>query len=231
VLCHPDDELAIAVTIRRLVQTGGSVHLAWTHRTDVREGEARNAARLIGVNEAHLTFFEGRDGDLVDDIPALRPRMDDLMRDLTPDQVVTVAFEQGHIDHDATNLLVNLSFQGPVFEYPMYHTYLTRMPVLNRFADPAAQQVTELTPEEMRFKVQLARTYPSQTIWRNVVWYERASLLKGRRIRLAATERLRRQTHRDFLTPNLPDRLRDRVTLSPHWQRWIAAMRRMGIGA
>ena len=46
---HPDDELGIAVWVRRLTAAGAGVHLSWTHRTDAREREAREAAKVLGV--------------------------------------------------------------------------------------------------------------------------------------------------------------------------------------
>ncbi len=229
VMCHPDDEIAIAVTIHRLVQAGAEVHLAWTHSTKTRADESRAVAQFLGIPESHLTFLNGRDGDMVDDIEVLRPQLQEVIDRIHPDRIITVAFEQGHIDHDATNLLVNLCFAGPVYEFPMYTTYLTRMPVLNRFADPTGEEVTQLTPEESALKKKVAQSYPSQTIWRNVVWYERANRWKGRPVSLAATERLRLQTHRDFLTPNLPSPLRERVIQTPTWKRWEAAMRDLKI--
>jgi len=230
VFCHPDDEVAIAATARRFVRRGVDVHFVWAHRTDVREAEGRAAAAAIGVPEANLTFLSGQDGQIVNQIEELRPAMAAALA-TDSECVVTVAFEQGHLDHDATNFLVHQTFDRPIFEYPMYTTYLTRTPVLNRFADPAGEEVIDLEPAERAFKIQLARSYPSQTFWRNVVWYERWTRLRLRPVSLAATERLRRQIHTNFRQPNLPAPLRSRVEASPQWNLWLAAMDRIGYRA
>ena len=157
-------------------------------------------------------------------MPALLPRYAAWMAEVAPTRVVCGAFEQGHMDHDATHLLVRKSFAGAVLEAPFYHTYLTRLPVVNRFADPSGEEVLDLTPDERAFKRRLARCYPSQRIAWNLFWANLDSCRRGCG-RLDATERLRLATHTDFLSPNLPQPLADRVRSSPLWVRWEQAAR------
>ena len=49
-------------------------------------------------------------------MPGLLSSFRAMMARVKPDRVVCGAFEQGHLDHDATHWLVTHSFDGPVFE-------------------------------------------------------------------------------------------------------------------
>src|SRR5262249_43929044 len=133
-----------------------------------------------------------------------------------------------HIDHDATNLIVNRSFNGPIFEIPFYHSYLVRLQRINRFADPRGEEVRTLDRDEQRFKKTVARQYPSTNVWSVLLWYEVLQGSKLKRVELARTERMRLQTHRDFATPNLPPRLASRVRRCEKWRRWEGAVRALG---
>lgn len=224
VMCHPDDEIFIGATIQKFVREGAEVSLAWTHELPVRRAEAITAAKLFPVPEDRLHFFGGRDGAIIDDYETVFPQLKATIDEIAPDRVLTVAFEQGHIDHDATNLFVNLAFQGPVYEWPMYFTYLTRTPLMNRFADPVGEELRRLNSEERELKKRLAQAFPSQTIWRNIVWYQRWRRLVFDRADLLGEERLRLQTHRNWTEPNLPEPLKQRVQQSPTWARWTSSV-------
>lgn len=223
-LTHPDDEVAISAWIRRLVQSGAPVWLSWTHYNEVREREARAGAEWIGVPQDRLLFHSGADGRICEQMGDLLGGFREMFERVRPDRVVCCAFEQGHLDHDATNRIVNEAWAGPVLEFPMYHTYLIAMQVIGRFADPAGEETLTLTAEERRWKVALLDRYPSQTIKRNAVWYQRLAWLVGRQSDLLSQERMRQQTHRVFETPNLPEPLRSRVERSDPWQRWLTAL-------
>jgi LmbE family N-acetylglucosaminyl deacetylase len=217
---HPDDELAVAVFMRRLAQQGTEVRALWTHSTPVREAESRAAMREVGFAQETLTFFDAPDGNVIGSVRKLRDGVCRIVTDFKPTRVVTHAFEQGHIDHDATNLTVNLCYDGPVFEAPYYHTYLTRFPVLYKFSNPQGEEMTDLTEDERRLKKRMTRMYPSQTLRRNVIVYDLLHALTFRRPPLFVSERMRLQTHTDFLCPNHPEPLASRVRASETWQRW-----------
>lgn len=221
---HPDDELAICCWIRRLTQQGNEVYISWTHTSEERTEEARNAARQLGVPQENLYFHPGRDGQVCEQLTELLPSFRSMMDRVKPDHVACGAFEQGHLDHDATNWLVNLAFGGPILEFPLYHTYLTKLQVLNRFADPTAQEILNLDPAEQRFKVDLAKQYPSQNIWSVLLAYECWQAIRLRAVELRKTERLRVQTHKDWERPNLPDGLAAKVQASDNWKRWLEAL-------
>ncbi len=224
-MTHPDDEISICAFIRRLVLNGNTVFISWTHSKQVREEEGRAVADLLGVPQTNLRFFNATDGSVCDEITALLPLFKGWMDEAKPDRVCCGAFEQGHIDHDSTNYLVTHSFQGPVFEIPFYHTYLTRLQTLNRFSDPTGQEILELSEEEQDFKRLVAKSYPSQNIWSVLLWYEISQKVRGRKMMLAKTERMRLQTHFNYRRPNHPPKLARQVKRCATWKRWKSALR------
>lgn len=227
-MTHPDDEISICAWIRRLVRNGNPVFMSWTHSNPVRESEARAVAHLIGVPQDNLYFFEATDGSACREIPLLLPRFRAMVDEVGPDRIACGAFEQGHIDHDTTNFLVNHCFDGPVFEIPFYHTYLTRFQTLNRFSDPRGQEILSLEIDEQKLKTTIARQFPSQNIWSVLLWYEVWQKARFRPIELTQSERMRIQTHTDFLTPNHPPRLASKVAQSMTWRRWQEAIQALG---
>jgi LmbE family N-acetylglucosaminyl deacetylase len=226
---HPDDELAFAAWARHLVRNGNEVWLSWTHHTPVRRAEALRAAAALGVPEARAFFHGGTDGSVCDEIPTLLPSFRAMMERVRPDRVVCGAFEQGHLDHDATHRLVTLAYDGVVLEAPFYHTYVRpRLQTMNRFSDPRGQEIRELDAEERAWKKGLARNYPSQTIWRILFWHEATRWIVGRRPELLRDERLRVVRRPvDYLRPAHPSALAARVEASPRWRRWREAMARL----
>ena len=222
-MTHPDDEISICVWIHRLTQSGAEVWMSWTHDTSVREAEARAVAGQLGVPDDHLYFHGAPDGAVCDHMQELLPRFELMMEQVQPERVVCGAFEQGHIDHDATNWLVNHAFDGMILEVPFYHTYLTRFPKINRFADPTGSEAIDLDAEEQDLKKRIAKSYPSQRIWLNMMAADLRSRLTGDGS-LLASEHMRLQTHKDFRTPNLPAELAARVENSTRWKRWLSAL-------
>lgn len=225
-MTHPDDEISIGAWIRRLTRAGAEVHMSWTHDTPEREYEARRAARILGVPPENLYFHHGPDRVLCDHMIDVLPDFRKMMIQVQPDRVVAGAFEQGHLDHDATNMLVHRAFEGPILETPFYHAYCNPIPVMNRFAQPEGQERLRLADEETAFKIDLAKFYPSQAIFGNLVWYRLWERLIGAKERMGEFESLRRQTHRNFRTPNLPEPLGQKVMRTGRWKRWIAAVDR-----
>jgi LmbE family N-acetylglucosaminyl deacetylase len=223
-MTHPDDEISICAWIKALVDNGNEVFLSWTHSNAVREQEGRAAAALMGVPPDHLIFFGAKDQGVVDEIPTLIEKFRSWFEEVRPDRVGCGAFEQGHIDHDATNFIVNQTFKGTILEIPFYHTYLVRLQRINRFADPRGEEIRPLDKFEQRFKKLIARQYPSQNIWSVLLGYEVLQGAQFKRSELARAERMRLQTHKDFLMPNLPPRLARRVSQSPIWKRWEQAI-------
>lgn len=225
-MTHPDDEISICAWIKRLTRTGAQVHLNWTHSHPVREKEGRIVAAILGVSESNLNFMAATDGSVCDELANLKPKFQELMDTVKPDRVVCGAFEQGHLDHDSTNWLVNQTFEGPIFEVPFYHPYTRKLQKMNAFSVPANQESLPLTPEEWKLKIQVAKSYKSQNIWSVLWWYEVWQTVRFQPIELRKREFMRLQTHKDFTEPNLPTNLKAKVEASAPWQRWLAAVER-----
>jgi hypothetical protein len=223
-MTHPDDEISICAWIKRLTTAGAEVFVNWTHSTPVRQAEARSVAAKLDVKSERLSFMDGKDGHICDQLSHLLPQFKALMNSTRPDRVVCGAFEQGHLDHDATNWLVNHTFRGPIFEVPFYHPYTKRLQTMNRFATAEAHESILLTPGEQRLKVQIAKSFKSQNIWTVLWWYEVYQGARLNRMELRKREFMRLQVHLDFSIPNLPPRLRARVDRSPQWSRWLRAI-------
>lgn len=229
-LTHPDDEISIAAWIRRLTSAGAPVWLSWTHATDERRVEAQRFAELAGVPRDRLFFHGATDGSVCDEIGELLPRFDRMMFAVKPHVVACGAFEQGHLDHDATNYLVNATHRGLVAEIPFYHAYLSGIQRFNAFApgsEGGAIETIALTREDRAFKKRAARNYPSQNIYRLILLHEAAHLTTGRRPYLLQRETMRPQVPTDWRTPNHGPRLRGKIERCPKWRRWIAAMDRV----
>ena len=148
-----------------------------------------------------------------------------MMDTVKPDRVCCGAFEQGHLDHDATNMLVNLTFDGPVLEIPFYHDYRSGIQRFNRFTDSSGEEILHLDPDEQRFKKDIAKQYPSQNIWRLLLIYEVWQACQLKKVALAKSERMRFQTHRTFSQPNHPPNLARRIKRCPKWKRWRSSLR------
>ncbi|MHB8636430.1 MAG: PIG-L deacetylase family protein [Fimbriimonadaceae bacterium] len=223
-MTHPDDEISICAWIHRLRQAGAHVSMCWTHTAPHREHEARGVAKLLGVTEDNLTFLNAPDGGVCNHLAELLPTMRRVVTKARPDRVVCGAFEQGHLDHDSTNWLVNRAWAGPVLEVPLYHAYHTRLQNMNCFAQGRCGEVLHLAPDEARFKRRVARQYPSQNIWTVLLWHEVWQAARLRPARLSTRECMRLQTHNDFTVPNLPPKVAAKVVKTPAWMRWRAAV-------
>lgn len=222
---HPDDELAVAAFIRRLCLGGAEVHILWLHHTPVRKAESTAVCIDLGVEENRLHFWHGEDGRLCEQMAEALPWLNELMAAIEPDRVATCAFEQGHLDHDATHVLVRRAFAGTVLEFPLYYGYHTIMQRMNRFSDPARQTVLPLTAEEIRLKKSWAKRYPSQTIYRVLCTYHLCCGVLGQPAKLATREVMRPTTTREFLVPNHSGWRRHRLEVSDRWVRWTLAYR------
>lgn len=225
---HPDDELAIAASMRRLVQSGHEVHCSWTHTTEVRTREAIHAMELVGVGSDRMTFFDGTDGEVCNEMGRLAPKFRELLDSVRPDVVVTGAFEQGHLDHDSTSFLIHQHFDGEIIEFPLYFWYRWRsVQIINRFSSPSDQQVIDLTKDEIRFKVEMARRYPSQTIYNALTLNHLKDLITFSRPRTVERELVRISPRPDFGKPNHHEALGRKIARSPRWKKWERALEQM----
>jgi hypothetical protein len=152
------------------------------------------------------------------------PSFETMMAKCRPHRVACGAFEQGHLDHDATNCLVQATFDGPVFEIPFYYSYLTRLPRVNRFADPSREEIIQLGKSEARFKLEYAKGFPSQRIFTNMIFANLRAKLTGDGS-LTRTERMRLQTWTEFRQPQHKSPLASRIRDCENWKYWVECVR------
>lgn len=219
-MTHPDDEISICAWIRHLTRNGNEVYMSWTHSTPVRELEARKVAELLGVPQENLFFHGATDGMVCAEFLTLLPCFQEMMDRVKPDVVACGAFEQGHSDHDTTNVLVNATFTGEILEIPFYHTYATKLQTINAFSDLNGQSVLPLSAEDVALKRRVAKQFKSQNIWSVLLSYEIWQLAQGKQSNLSRREVMRHQKHTLFRVPNHPVSLAKRVEASETWRRW-----------
>lgn len=219
---HPDDELAVAAFLKRLVQYGATVSAAWFHSTPIRQAESESAAIHIGIGRS--VFLDFPDGGFVHRLPELQSQVTEVIASVQPDRIVCASFEQGHLDHDSLNWAVCRAFRGPIIEFPEYWPYSPKVRVVNRFPAPEGEEVLELSPGEQAWKRCLARMYPSQGIRGYLGWYEVWKKLMLRPANLIRTERVRVQPGIDYMTPAHAGRIRERILRSPEWKTWMKAI-------
>ncbi len=222
---HPDDEISIVAWIKRLCDAGADVYCTWSVSNSVREAEARAIVGSLGVPQANMFFLDAPDGDACEHIPEIIEFERCVIDACGPERIALGAFECGHIDHDTTNLAVAYANTEsvPMFDLPFYHTYLTRIPVINRFAEPSGEEVIQLTQEEQALKGRASRAYKSQNIGSLLFWYTVLNWAKLKPAALCKSERMRLQTHFDYSSPNLPEPLRSRVVGSQKFERFARA--------
>lgn len=217
---HPDDELSICTWMRRLVAAGATVYASWTHSVPTREREARNVANEIGLNQANLTFMHGPDGSICRHLSEFRNHFELLNHNIKPDRIVCGAFEQGHLDHDSTNFLINQVFDGLVLEVPLYHAYYSRIQTFCNFSTGNHGDTIHLLDEEREWKVRCAKMFPSQNIWSCLLAHEILQVCKLRRPQLLRFERMRFQEKLDFRQPQHSGRKLERVLKCKKWATW-----------
>ncbi len=223
---HPDDELAVAAWLKRLVAASVDVTCCWAHATPIREQESRKAVARIAPS-VPMRFADFPDGNLVDVLCDLKRWVSDQIAEARPDRVVVTAYEQGHLDHDSLSYAVSQMATCPVLEYPMYHHYGRWIQRISRYADPTGEEILRLTQEETNWKRALLDCYPSQTVRRNIRLAESASKLIGAPSTLLAEERLRIQPTIDPTRTVHSGRDAQMIERTREWRRWLKKTREL----
>jgi len=237
-LTHPDDEMFMCALIQRLIQNGHRLWLSWTHSNSIREVEAREFARLLKIPQEQLLFFKAPDGEVCEMMLELVQPYESWFHKVDPQFVIVGAFEQGHLDHDATHWVVTQALlkrarstqsgSAKLIEIPFYHSYLRRLQKLNCFANPefAPTQTVVLSRQERKLKKQAARLYPSQNIRKILVSHEWIATKVLRSESMLQREVFREVSLRtiDYRKPAQNPRIGAKVAKSASWNRWIVAV-------
>jgi LmbE family N-acetylglucosaminyl deacetylase len=133
VFAHQDDEYGILARIARECRAGRRVVCAFLTNgaaygpSSVRDEESRSVLTDAGVKEEDILFLGSRhgipDGLLVEHLDRALSMLAEAVRSMDVAEIVTLAWEGGHQDHDAAHLVaVALAqrLQRPCREYPLY---------------------------------------------------------------------------------------------------------------
>jgi LmbE family N-acetylglucosaminyl deacetylase len=128
-----------------------------------RRGEAGAACALVG-GTAH--FCDVTDQRLFRELERAQAWLDLLVARLRPHAIVAPAFEGGHPDHDAVNLLASIAGAhtgAAAWEYPCYHRSVDGALVHQEFRTAAGNEVV-LTPAPAEWdrKLRMYGAYASQ---------------------------------------------------------------------
>jgi LmbE family N-acetylglucosaminyl deacetylase len=219
-LAHHDDEYFVTARLLREVAAGNSVHVVFaTHGSvrgtaaSVREHESAQLFARIGIPQSRVNEL-GRelqilDGQAVDNLSRIRDGCLRAYQETTFSRLITLAWEGGHPDHDATHLVAqNLATRWAIpqlFEFPVYTqagapSFLFRV---NRFSGKQTAPLAERVGFAERLRLFLwFRLYPSQ--WRSFL-----GLLPEAAFRMLVQGRqqLRQVASTDYLRPPHEGRL------------------------
>lgn len=213
---HPDDEIALAAWINHLVKSGVEVRCVWLHSTPVRRAESEAAMKLLGVEQ--FKFFNFEDGGFVKAIPNMLSFITEVVSEFDPDRIVTTAFEQGHLDHDATNYVASLLGDYVTFEFPMYHSYDRKLQTVNRFVEPLSGEARLLAEEDRELRRAVLKFYKSQRIGKILNFYDRwidSDVIRFEKLRVA---------NHSYSEPVGDDKRRARLRRSAKWKIWLDAI-------
>ncbi|MBS1266405.1 MAG: Diacetylchitobiose deacetylase [Candidatus Woesearchaeota archaeon] len=149
IAAHEDDEvIGPGIVIQRAVEKGVEVFVIVTtdgapkefghgkKEAEQRKKETIEALTLIGVKKKNIIFFEYDDLGFIFEIDIKKEltRLKKQIQKIKPDIIYVHAYEGGHIDHDATHLMVvevvnNLRDKPKLYEFIEYNAYNWGAPV------------------------------------------------------------------------------------------------------
>jgi len=185
-VAHPDDEVVACGALMQKMQRAVVVFAtdgaprgeifwkAYGSRqayADVRRQEARRALKIAGACPVFLAerVEDGiADQELFRNLPAAISALEQVIAQVDPDAVLTLAYEGGHPDHDAACFMaavVGRRAALPVWESPLYHRNADSSSALQRFPTPTGAEL-ELRCERapLQKKIQMFHTYKSQKL-------------------------------------------------------------------
>ena len=185
-VAHPDDEvIAFGGLMQRIREaivvfaTDGAPHdrRFWKDHdsremyAEVRRQEAGQALSIVGLRPVFLADEVSgglADQELYRRLPEAIKAFDQLISQIAPDCLLTLAYEGGHPDHDACCFIasqVGRSRQLPVWESPLYHRNADGSLAVQMFPQRTGQEIDfKVEGEPFGKKVEMFRTYKSQRL-------------------------------------------------------------------
>jgi LmbE family N-acetylglucosaminyl deacetylase len=185
-VAHPDDEVITCGALMQKMQravvvfaTDGAPRDEGFWKTygsrqayaDVRRREARRALRIVGASPVFLAerVEDGIvDQDLFRNLPVAISALEQVIAQIDPDALLTLAYEGGHPDHDAVCFMASVVGRRaaiPVWESPLYHRNADGSSALQKFPTLTGAEL-ELRSEcaPLQKKIQMFHTYKSQKL-------------------------------------------------------------------
>jgi LmbE family N-acetylglucosaminyl deacetylase len=185
-VAHPDDEvIAFGALMQRMKKavviyaTDGAPRDPYFWQSygsreayaEVRRQEARQALAITGAEPFFLS--DQVDGGIADQelfrrLPQAIKALDEVITQLAPDCLLTLAYEGGHPDHDACCFLAaHLGHQRniPVWESPLYHRNPDGSGAVQKFPQRTGKEIDfKVEGEPFRKKVEMFHVYKSQKL-------------------------------------------------------------------
>jgi LmbE family N-acetylglucosaminyl deacetylase len=174
---HPDDDVFISGALRRSIESGVPTFAAWLTSGDargqgvVRERELDRAMRLLGLPAERRRLLRFPNRGLLPRLSEAVTATAELMTSLKAREIFVVAYEGGHIDHDALNFIVAEADKRSgggrtLYEFPLYNrtgAWWALRWRINAFPPGGQPAMNEpMTPELVRLKHAMMRAYVSQ---------------------------------------------------------------------
>jgi N-acetylglucosamine malate deacetylase 1 len=170
VFAHQDDEIALASRIRYAISRGDRVTClcltdgAFAVPASIRDRESHRLLAALGAGEFIVADERIADGALVEQLDRALQFVEERAGDA--DEVVTLAWEGGHQDHDAAHLVAAVFARKRgirCIEMPLYNGHNAFGPFF-RVAHPVGEGWTsrKITWREKFANLLLVRFYPSQ---------------------------------------------------------------------
>jgi LmbE family N-acetylglucosaminyl deacetylase len=131
----------------------------------LRRAEFQRVLRYLNLPRERAIALEFGDQDAAFHLPALTETLSEVLRDLSPDIVLTHPFEGGHPDHDATTFAVHSATDSkcPIIEMAGYHNACGYFRAGEFLSEYSTEEVgRNLLPFERLQKQALFSYYPSQ---------------------------------------------------------------------
>jgi N-acetylglucosamine malate deacetylase 2 len=190
VVAHPDDDIVgcgarlwrLGPSTRVAFVTDGAPHNPRFHLeagfasrdeyAAARRNEARSALGLVGVPEAHIHELGIADQSAASMLAPLARRIAELVERLTPEAVLTHAYEGGHPDHDAVAFGVHAAERlarvraaefPTLLEFASYHEWAGKIATHAFLPNESSPPIfLQLTAQERLLKRRLFDCHASQ---------------------------------------------------------------------
>jgi LmbE family N-acetylglucosaminyl deacetylase len=185
-VAHPDDEVigfgGLMQQMKRAVvvfSTDGAPRDPYFWKSygsreayaEVRRQEARKALSAVGATPVFLADrVEGgiADQELFKRLPAAVKGFEEVLAEVKPDCLLTLAYEGGHPDHDAACFIAAQAGKRrslPVWESPLYHRRADGSGEVQQFPVATGQEIEQqVEGEPLKKKLEMFHSYESQKL-------------------------------------------------------------------